>query len=204
MPELQLGHRDAWVEVDLDAIVANAHALLSLCSPVCRLAPVVKANGYGHGAVQVSRALTEAGFGAICVATLDEAIELRSAGIRGRILLLYEPPFRALGHAFDANVEVTLGSPEGLEAVVALPESDRHQIAIQLKLDTGMSRQGLCPDRIDRYEGALRLLAGAVRGVWTHLADGANQPTATAQLKQFDEAVLAAARPIPRKEARYG
>jgi alanine racemase len=186
----QLGHRDAWVEVELDAIVANARALASLCAPDCQLAPVVKGNAYGHGAVAVSRALTEAGFGMLCVATLDEAIELRSARIRGRILLLYEPPLGALDDVLDANVEVALGTPEGLEAVAALSETDRHRMAIQLKLDTGMSRQGLRLDRIEQLEDALRLVAGSVRGIWTHLADGANQQTATEQLKRFDEAVL--------------
>jgi alanine racemase len=189
MPPSTPGHRDAWVEIDLAAIGANARALGSLCSPGCVIAPVVKANAYGHGSVPVSRALGEAGCGVLCVATLDEAFELRSAGIRTRILLLYEPPLHALGDALLANAEVTLGSADGLEAALALPAADRRRLAIQLKIDTGMSRQGLLADRMERVEAQLRSLAGSVRGVWTHLANGADRATATAQLGRFDRAV---------------
>ena len=189
MPESKVEHRDAWVEVDLDAIVANAGRLASLCASGCRSAPVVKANAYGHGAVPVSRALVDAGFDALCVATLDEALELRSAGIGVRILLLYEPPARAIGEALDARVEVTLGTREGLMAARALSATDRRRIGIQLKLDTGMSRQGLRHDRIEEFEDDLRALAGAVVGVWSHLSNGADRVVTTAQLGRFDLAV---------------
>lgn len=185
----RLSHRDAWVEVDLGAIVANARALGSLCAPGCHPAPVVKANAYGHGAVPVSRALVAAGFDTLCVATLDEGLELRAAGIDARLLLLYEPPMHALGDAIDARLEVTVSTRDGLEAVRRLSGDRRRRLRLQLKVDTGMSRQGLRYDRIEASEGALRGIAGSVCGIWTHLVDGADPAVAAAQLAHFDTVV---------------
>jgi alanine racemase len=182
-------HRDAWVEVDLAAVVENARTLEGLCSPGCLAAPVIKANAYGHGAVPVGRALADAGFGVLCVATLDEALELRSAGLRGRVVMLYEPPLAALTTAIDAGVEVAIGSPEGMDAILRLPVADRTRVRVQLKIDTGMSRQGLRFDTLGRLGDGLRALAPTVTGIWTHLSDGADRMRADRQLERFDAAV---------------
>jgi len=183
-----LEHRDAWLEVDLAAIAENARTLETLCSPNCHVAPVIKGNAYGHGAVPVARALADAGFDPLCVATLDEALELRAAGLRGRVILLYEPPLRALATAIAAGVEVTIASPEGVDAVLGVPAGCRARVAVQLKIDTGMSRQGLRFDALGQLAEKLRALAPSVTGVWTHLSDGAD-PVADQQLGRFDQSV---------------
>ncbi len=177
------------MEVDLDALVANVRALAGLCSPGCKLAPVVKADAYGHGAVRVARALCDAGVGAVCVATLDEGLELRAAGLECRIIVLFEVPPAGLGEAIAAGIEPSVGTEEGFDAVLALTERDRKRLDVQLKLDTGMSRQGLRFDRLEQYRGRVTALAGSVRGVWTHLADGADPRTADEQLDRFDAMV---------------
>jgi len=107
-------HRDAWVEVDVDAIVANAHALANWVGGSARIGPVVKANAYGHGAVPVARALASAGYAPLCVATVDEGLDLRAAGIGREIVVLYAPPLRALGDAAEAQLDVTIGDVASL------------------------------------------------------------------------------------------
>ncbi len=185
-----IAHRDAWVEVDLDAVVANAYALAEWLSGAARLAPVVKANAYGHGAIPVSRALAAAGFALLCVATVDEGLALRDAGIGGDVIVLYGPPLRALRDAADAQLDVTLGDAASVEWVADLPASERRALRLQLKIDTGMTRQGIRPVELDALRRSLAKLVGSVRGVWTHLADGADLRASATQLACFDEAVV--------------
>lgn len=185
----EMAHRDAWVEVDLGAVVANARALAERLGGVARVAPVVKANAYGHGAVPVSRALAAAGFGPFCVATVGEAIRLREAGLGGAIIVLYEPPLRALPDAAQAGLDVTLGDARAVELVSQRPAVERERLRLQLKIDTGMTRQGLRLDDLEALRLPLRAIAGCVRGIWTHFADGADRDLTDVQLACFDEAV---------------
>lgn len=184
-----IAHRDAWVEVDLDAVVANAHALAELAGGSSRIGPVVKADAYGHGAVPVARALAEARFAPLCVATIDEGLALRRAGIGCDVVVLYAPPLRALGDAAEARLDVTLGDAASVEWVAGLPDVERHALRLQLKIDTGMTRQGLRPVEFDGLRASLVALAGSVRGVWTHFADGADAGVTGTQVARFDEAV---------------
>jgi alanine racemase len=184
-----IAHRDAWVEVDVGAVIANAHALAEWMGGAGRIAPVVKANAYGHGAVHVSRALAAAGFAPLCVATVDEGLALRGAGIGGDVVVLYGPPLRALRDAAAAQLDVTLGDSASIVWVAKLPASERRALRLQLKIDTGMTRQGIRREELDTLRPSLAKFAGSVRGVWTHLADGADTRATTAQLACFDEAV---------------
>jgi alanine racemase len=184
-----IAHRDAWVEVDLGAVVANAQALAERLGGVARVAPVVKANAYGHGAVPVSRALAAAGFGPFGVATVDEAIQLREAGVGGSIIVLYEPPLGAFPDAAQMGLDITLGDPRTVELVSQRPLVERERLRLQLKIDTGMSRQGLRLDDLEALRLPLGVLAGGVRGIWTQFADGADRDLTDVQLARFDDAV---------------
>src|SRR6266550_1987785 len=84
------GYRPVWAEIDLDAVRANVQVLRDMSAPAQLLA-VVKAQGYGHGAVPVARAALEAGATGLGVALVEEGIELREAGIDAPILVLSEP-----------------------------------------------------------------------------------------------------------------
>ena len=85
--------RPAWAEIDLAAITHNVGELRRVSAPAAVWA-VVKANGYGHGSVEVARTALEAGAEGLCVALVGEAAELRAEGIDAPILLLSEPPLR--------------------------------------------------------------------------------------------------------------
>lgn len=182
-----VAHRDAWIEVDLGAIVANAAALRSLLPAPTHLMAVVKADAYGHGAIAVARMLERNSVDAFGVATLDEGLALRDAGVHGRVVVLYDVPAAAAGAALAAGLELSVGSLEALREVLAVAPAKRR--FIHLKIDTGMTRQGLRPEQIGSSAAELSRAAPAIAGVWTHLRDGADAAAASAQRATFSRAV---------------
>jgi alanine racemase len=151
--------------VDLGAIRRNARTLLEAAGGA-ELWAVVKAEGYGHGAVDVSRAALDAGATALCVATLPEALHLRAACRDARILVMGPISERELGEARAAKLELVAADgrvPEG--------------IPVHLKLDTGMGRWGLAE---------LPAPGRDVVGVMSHLAAADSDPEFTrAQVGRF-------------------
>jgi alanine racemase len=168
-----LPERWAWAEVDLDAVRANVAWLRNSVAPA-EVWAVVKANGYGHGAVPVGRAALEAGAAGLCVALVHEGVELRRAGICAPLLVLSEPPPEAMPTAVVHGLDVTVYSAEGVESLAAAAKEAggaAEPVGVHLKVDTGMRRVGAEPsaavalaERIDEHE-ALRLAA-----VFTHVA----------------------------------
>jgi alanine racemase len=180
----------AWADVDLDAVAANAATLRALVGPA-EVCAVVKADGYGHGAVPVARAALSGGATWLAVAQAPEATELRAAGLDAPILLLSEPRPDEVRAVVDDALVVTVGS---LAAVTALATAGRPSspIPVHLKIDTGMHRVGAAPEDAVRLatavadQPALRLDA-----VWTHcpVADEPDNPFTAEQLARFDDAV---------------
>src|SRR5205085_7671325 len=123
--------RPAWAEVDLDAIRHNAGVLAGLARPAA-LCAVVKADGYGHGAVPVARVALEGGATWLAVALVEEGVALREEGITAPILLLSEAT--DVGAAVAAGLTPTVYTAEGVAAAGDAP--------VHLKLDTGMHRVG--------------------------------------------------------------
>lgn len=190
-----LGGRAAVVVVDLDAIGHNVGLLVAAAAPAATWV-VVKANGYGHGAVEVSRAALAAGASGLCVALVQEGVELRSAGIEAPILLLSEQPIEQSDDIVANNLIPTVGSIAGLHAVSsAARRAGNSGVDVHVKVDTGMHRMGIEP------EGAVELLDaladdGILRlgGLFTHLAvaDEPEHPMNATQLERFDEVVARA------------
>ena len=163
--------RPTWAEISLDAVAANTKALLRLAAPADLLA-VVKADAYGHGAVEASRTVLEAGAAWLGIAALEEAIELRRAGITAPILNL-SPSMPAQADTIVGNdVVAAVFDLETTEALAAAGRRHGRPARAHLKVDTGMNRIGVTPDqagadlavRLSRLEG-LRL-----EGVYTHLS----------------------------------
>jgi len=186
--------RPTRVEVDLAAAAANVEHLVAVSSPA-ELCVVVKADGYGHGAVPVARAALAAGATSLAVALVEEALELREAGMTAPVLVLSRAPAEALAPAVAAEVSLTVdgeGALDELAAVVAADPSGR-PVGVHLKVDTGMHRVGASPETATTL--ARRIVASdglALAGTWTHLAraDEPEVPTTDLQLDRFD-AVLA-------------
>ena len=138
--------RTAWLEIDLDALVANLAAIRASVPPGTAIRPVVKADAYGHGAVPVARALQDAGVDGLCVAAFDEAVELRDAGIEAPIAVLYPVPAgarrrRGRGSAWRSAP----GDPVLLARMldgVAAADGGHPDLAIELEIESGLGRDG--------------------------------------------------------------
>lgn len=173
--------------VDLAAYRHNVAALAAL-APSAQLMCVVKADGYGHGAVEVARAAREAGAAWIGVATLTEALQLRRAGDTGPLLCWLHPVDEDYAAAADHDVEVTASSADQLAEIVAAARVPR----VQLKVDTGLARNGAFGQDWTRLVEAARHATGVrFTGVWSHFAcaDEPDHPANDAQQARFDEAV---------------
>lgn len=165
-------HRPVWAEIDLGAIRHNAATLLAHAAAP-RLMAVVKADGYGHGAVPSARAALEGGATWLGVALLEEGEQLRAAGITAPILLLSEPPPAAAAAVLAAGLTPTIYT-HGFVAALLAANPGPAPVEAHLKLDTGMRRVGL---PAEHWEPTLAHLAAArdrirVTGLWSHLAVG--------------------------------
>lgn len=163
--------RHAWVEIDLREIAANVRKLKALTAPGTLFMAVVKADAYGHGAVPVARAALGAGADRLGVATVEEALELRDAGINAPVQLLAEPPASAAPLLVEHDIVPALFSMEFARALSAAAASAGTTATYQLKVDTGMNRIGVRAE--DAAEFALQLKAVPnirLEGVFTHFA----------------------------------
>ena len=196
------GWRQAWAEVDLSAIRANAAFLAQLVAPA-GLCAVVKADGYGHGALEVARAATSGGATWLAVALVEEGVSLRQAGISQPILVLSEPSAAAMGEVVHFDLTPTIYSRTGLEALEAAGSVGADAIgadaigaggiAVQIKVDTGMHRVGLRPSDLLAMAQAVAASDYLVlEGVWTHLAV-ADEPGREFTATQLDRLEMARA-----------
>lgn len=157
---------------------------------------VLKADGYGHGAPAVARTLERAGIGGLCVALLEEAIELREAGIRVPILVMggyYGPRRQGLEEVPVHDIIPVIYDRGHVEKLVHVARAmGRGPIAAHLKVDTGMGRLGADAESLGDLVDALRDRRAEidVRGLMTHFAcaDGEDLATTRDQLRAFDEA----------------
>jgi alanine racemase len=185
------GLRPAWAEVDLDAVRANTRTLVELAHPAVLLA-VVKADGYGHGAVPVARAVLDAGATWLGVALVEEGIELRAADIDAPVLLLSEPPPDAAPAVVAEMLTPTVYTTPGVEALAkAVADAGRDTaLPVHLKVDTGMHRVGCS---VEDALGLVETIGGRpeleLEAVCTHLAvaDELDNTYTAEQVAQFDE-----------------
>ena len=161
---------------------------------------MVKADGYGHGAVDVARAALEGGATWLAVALVEEGVALREAGIEAPILLLSEPPAEAVAEAVARNLVPTVYTERGIRSAAAAVGGRRCPLAVHLKVDTGMHRVGAEPADAVLLADLIAAQANlALQGVWTHLAvadgpaDGDVRFTA-GQLALFDATLAPLAR----------
>jgi alanine racemase len=185
-------HR-AVARIDLAAVRHNA-GVLSRAAGGARLMAVVKAGGYGHGAVPVARAALEGGATSLAVATVAEAEELRAAGLDGPILIMGPLIGGEWARAAAARAEVTLWTPRAVESVRGAGSGRPPRV--HLKLDTGMGRLGARPEDVDALVAAVTAAGDAISvvGLMTHFATadetaGANAPFMSEQIVRFRAAV---------------
>lgn len=184
-------HR-TWVNVHLDALEHNMRQLQGYLSDNCRLMAIVKADAYGHGAVTVARRMAACGVDYFGVSNLDEAIELRRAGITQPILVLsYTAPCEAPRLA-EHCITQTVVSKEHGEALAAAAVQAGVELIVHIKVDTGMSRVGfVCHGAADAAAAAegiaavSRLSGLKVEGIFTHFASADEQEDDGFTYEQF-------------------
>lgn len=180
--------------VDLDAVRHNVATLAALVAPALTMA-VVKADAYGHGALPVARAALAGGADWLGVADIDEAIALREAGIDAPVLAWLHDPGTEFGAAIARDVDLGVSSLEQLEAMADAAASLGRPARVHLKIDTGLSRNGVEPAT---WGGVIATAARLerdglveVRGVFSHLANTSADEDA-AQLAAFEAALAEA------------
>ncbi|WP_042170509.1 alanine racemase [Paenibacillus gorillae] len=187
-------YRPTRVEISLDALSRNLQAFRNTMPEGRRLLVAVKANAYGHGAVAVAREAERFGVDYLGVAFLDEALQLRQAGITAPILVLGYVPANALEVARSYDVTVALFREDVLEAAAALPlHEDGNRLKVHIKMDTGMGRLGLLGVQAvaDFIERALKVPQLEVEGLFTHFAraDELDKSHTKQQHERFSEIV---------------
>ncbi|MCU1369132.1 MAG: Alanine racemase [Ilumatobacteraceae bacterium] len=195
MPEALLSDgvthlRPAWAEVDLDAVAANVAALVALAAPA-EVCAVVKADGYGHGALAVARAALDAGATWLAVALPAEGRALRDAGIDARILLLSEPD--SWEETLRCRLTPTVHRPEAIASLGAAVRSiGGDPVGVHLKVDTGMHRIGCPPgEALARARAIVAHPGLRLEAVYTHcpVADEPDNPFTARQAERFDAVV---------------
>jgi len=195
-----LDHPITWAEVNLDAYAHNIRELRRISRPHARLMAVVKANGYGHGSVEVAREALQNGAQYLGVARIDEAIPLRQAGLEVPILIFgYTPPDLA-PLLIDYELTQTVYSISTASALSEQATRKGKKIIIHLKVDSGMGRLGFLlaatndtrddiatRNSVRAIETISRLPGLTVEGIFTHFAtaDSAEKSYADMQLDRF-------------------
>jgi alanine racemase len=180
--------RWAWAEVHTGLISHNVAIVAQRIASV-QVWAVVKANGYGHGAVQVANAALAGGATGLCVAIVDEGVALRRAGITAPILLLSEQPAELADLIVGYQLTPTVTTTRAAAVLAASAAAANQTIKVHIKVDTGMHRVGVAPNEtvslasfISSYESL------SIEGVYTHfaVADDPSHPANAAQLTAFN------------------
>ncbi|MBK5258808.1 MAG: alanine racemase [Thermoanaerobaculia bacterium] len=188
-PELKL-MRPTRVEIDSAAFARNLTAVAERLPSGSRLIAVMKANAYGHGAVDLARQCTRQYVAMIAVVMLEEALELRRAGISLPILILGPLTREQIAEAVANDVVIGVPGPEELEAVCEIAR-DR-EVTIHLKLDSGMGRMGFVESDLGRGIELIRATPKLkVAAIYTHFANSGDpdDPFTTEQSTRFDALV---------------
>lgn len=184
----------AWVEVDLSTLAANYESIVRTLPRGCETMAVLKADAYGHGAAAAARVLGRAGCRSVCVATLQEAVDLRGAGFSGSVLVLGWTPSALVPVAVRYRVALAAADEEHARALAASAERSDVEVVVHLAVDTGMHRLGIAWDDHDAVIRAFHLPGTRVCGVFSHLAaaDGASardRRATTVQVQRFSRLV---------------
>jgi len=172
--------RPTWLEVDLEAIAHNVRRVVEIVGPAVQVLAVLKADGYGHGAVRIARTALNNGARCLGVASINEGLALRRAGVSAPILVLgFTPAWQAhelVLNGLTATV-FDLGVARALSRAAGQLDT---QVRVHIKVDTGMGRLGLLPDDLVPFALALKSLPHLVlEGIFTHFSVADSDPKYT-------------------------
>ena len=177
-----------WVEVDIDRFTANLRAIRALGGPDREAFLVVKADAYGHGAVEISQAAQQEGVAALGVATLHEGIQLRRAGCTIPVVVLSPLLVGEMEEAVAHDLDPTVPDLAVAEAVSAIATAAGRPVRCHVEVDTGMGRTGVLAGEAEDFLAKLVALPGLRLGsVYTHFpdADAEDLTFARGQVERF-------------------
>jgi len=182
--------RPTWLEIDVDAIAHNVRTIKEIVGPEVRVLAVLKADAYGHGTVKVARTALNNGASYCGVASVNEAVQLRQAGITAPVLVLgYTPAWQAR-EALLHDVTITLYDLDVARAFSRAASELHAKARAHVKVDTGMGRLGLLPAQVVDFVRDVRGLPGlTLEGIFTHfsVSDDADLDYTRWQLGCFQE-----------------
>jgi alanine racemase len=184
--------RPAWIEIDLSALENNYNFIRRRINKETKIAAVVKANAYGHGALRVAQKLSQLGVEYFCVGSPDEGSELRRAGITEPILVLAEVLESQYEDIIKADLIQTAASRETLKALNKAGARADRKIKVHLKVETGMGRIGFFSEElVEVFKLALELKNIKIEGLFSHLAraDEEDKEFSNKQLQRFKSAL---------------
>lgn len=161
--------------IDFEALRNNIAYYQSKLSPQCSIMPVIKADAYGSGVLPIAKKLQDYGIEHFAVAFIKEAIELRNAGIKGKILVLY-PDLVTIEAAWEYDLDLEIYSAHILDRLIQIAQQKSKVVNIHLMIDTGMHRMGFMPEDIFYLSDVLRQKHNLkVEAVMSHLASSEDE-----------------------------
>lgn len=184
--------RPVWADIDLSAIRHNMQQILLHIKPGTLFCPIIKADGYGHGAVPIAHEAVALGVPYLGVATLDEAITLRDAGITIPILILGFSPPTSSPIIVGNNLTQTVYRKEHIDALSAAATALNMTVKVHIKVDTGMTRLGIPPEETAEFSAYAASQPNIIlEGMFTHfaMADSHDKMHALNQFSKFQSAI---------------
>jgi len=189
-----LARRPTWAEIDLDNLAANFNQVKKRVSPAARVMAVVKANAYGHGAVECARRLANEGADWFGVALPEEGIELRVSGIAQPLLCLGGLRHGKTGMCIQHRLTPVVYRLDTIESLNQAASEAGVVADVHVKVDTGMGRLGIRFDQLSEFVAALERFRNVrIDGLMSHLAaadDASCQPLTQDQIRRFEDAVV--------------
>lgn len=180
-----------WVEIDKNALAHNVRLLKARLGPDVRLMAVVKANAYGHGAVLTAATALANGAEALAVASLQEALELRDAGIEAPILILSYVPVHAARLAIRHDLTLTLYDLDMAHGYHQVAREMHRKLRVHVKIDTGMGRMGvMARDGVSFFRRLINLTQLDIEGLYTHFSMSDEDPNYTLEQLRVFKSVL--------------
>ncbi len=178
-----------WVEISRTQIAANFRAVRDLMGPGVEIAAVVKADAYGHGAIEVSRVLLAEGARWLAVSTAEEGVTLREAGIAARILVMADTLEFSRAALLEYGLTPVVVSLEQLRQLDEWLGARGAELPYHLKVDTGMGRLGLIEDAQEIARAVLAARRLRLEGLMSHLASAADygSPQTDEQIRRFSD-----------------
>ena len=165
--EKDLKQNRAWIEINLDNLENNIKQIKNIISSQTKIMAVVKANAYGHGMIEISKKLNQIGIYDFAVATLDEGITLREAGIKGNILILGYTNFNNIDYLLKYNLIQTIVDYEYAKRINQMDLKEK--LKVHIKINTGMNRIGESYKNIDKLIDIYQMQNLEILGTYSHL-----------------------------------